>query len=129
MTKYIIDSYAWIEYLDGTDKGEKVKAVLSNEKNECYIIGLVFAEVVSKAKRRGGNWSIAAKAIKTMSQLLPMDFELSENAALIHAEKKQTMKDFSLTDAFVLAASKHLNAKILTGDEHFRKVKEAIFVR
>ncbi len=30
MTRYVVDSYAWIEYLDGSTKGARVEAFLRN---------------------------------------------------------------------------------------------------
>jgi len=46
--KYVIDAYAWIEYLIRSKTGEKVKSVLEKETNEIYTCAATVAEVVSK---------------------------------------------------------------------------------
>ena len=50
--KYIIDSFAWIEYLEGSKLGEKVREAILNKGNEIFSLNLCIAEVVSKAKRK-----------------------------------------------------------------------------
>lgn len=49
--KYIIDAYAWVEYLIGSKAGEKVRSVLDTENNEIYTCAVTVAEVASKTAR------------------------------------------------------------------------------
>jgi predicted nucleic acid-binding protein len=63
------------------------------------------------------------------SQVMNVDEELSKHAGLLHAEMRRTEKDFGLADAYVLATAKKLKSKILTGDLHFRNVKEAVLIK
>ncbi len=62
------------------------------------------------------------------SQIVNADEELSKNAGTIHAQMRIKEKDFGLADAYVLASAKKLKAKILTGDPHFKNVKEAFLI-
>jgi predicted nucleic acid-binding protein len=39
------------------------------------------------------------------------------------------MKDFGLADAYVLATARKLKSKILTGDPHFKGMKEAVLIK
>ena len=58
MSKYVIDSYAWIEYIDGTQTGRELQKLL--EKNEeVYTSVITVAEVVSKAARRNKDAKLA----------------------------------------------------------------------
>ena len=41
----------------------------------------------------------------------------------------KTIKDFGFADAFVLATARKLNSKILTGDMHFKSVKNAVLIK
>ena len=50
MTKHVIDSYAWIEYLNGTTKGKKVAQILETS-DEIYSCAITIGEVVSKIAR------------------------------------------------------------------------------
>lgn len=47
---------------------------------------------------------------------------------MLHAEIRQVEKDFGLADACVLATARKLKSKVLTGDPHFKNVKEAVMI-
>ncbi len=124
---YIIDSYAWIEYLDGSDKGDKVKEVLK-EQNSIHTTAITVAEIVSRAKRKDRDTVIAYQTVITNSNIINVNPEIAKETGLLHAEIKKEIKDFGLADAFVLQTARKLNAKIITGDPHFKGFKEAILI-
>lgn len=117
MTEYIIDAYAWIEYLEGTHAGETVEKII--EECECFTSAVTLAEVVSKAERSGKNSRIAFEAVTRNSRILPVGEETAYEAAIIHAKEKAKDKTFGLADAFILA-QRGKKQKILTGDPHFK---------
>lgn len=127
MSKHVIDAYAWIEYLDGTEAGRRVGALIENN-DEIFTCAMTIAEVVSKVSRKGKNVKIAYDILLSNSQIVNVDEELSLQAGLLHCEMRKTLKDFGLADAYVLAVARTFNAKILTGDPHFRGVKEAVMI-
>ena len=47
----------------------------------------------------------------------------------LYAKEKNKKPRFSMADAIILTTAIKLNAKILTGDEHFRDLKEAIMIK
>ena len=125
--KYIIDSYAWIEYLDGSAKGEKVKDILE-KNNEICIISLTIAEVISRAKRKDKDAVIAYETMTANSKIIDITSEMANDAGLFHAVIRKKIKDFGLVDSLILITAHKLGAKILTGDSHFRGFKEAILI-
>lgn len=128
MTKYVIDAYAWIEYLDGSDAGSKVSAIL--EKNDdVFTCAVTLGEVVSKVARMGKDAKVAYDVLLGNSQVVVVDEELSLQAGLLHCEMRKAAKDFGLADAYVLATARRLEAKILTEDPHFKLLKEAIMIK
>ena len=127
MTKHVIDAYAWIEYLDGSSKGKKVASLIENN-DDLYTCAVTLGEVVSKVARMGKDTKIAYDILVSNSQIVTADEELSLQAGLIHCEMRKTQKDFGLADAYILATAKKLKTKILTGDPHFRSVKEAVML-
>jgi predicted nucleic acid-binding protein len=128
MSKHVVDAYAWIEYLDGSEAGRKVGALLENN-GETYTCAMTIAEVVSKVSRKGKNVKIAYDVLLSNSQIVNVDEELSLQAGLLHSEMRKTLKDFGLADAYVLAVARTVKAKILTGDPHFRGFKEAVMIK
>ena len=129
MTRYVIDAYAWIEYLIGSDTGAKVYAILEKENIETYTCAVTVAEVVSKVAREGKDIKVAYDVLLSNSKVINADEELSKDAGLVHAEVRKTEKDFGLADAYVLATARKLKSKILTGDPHFKNMKETILIK
>jgi predicted nucleic acid-binding protein len=127
MTKHVIDAYAWIEYLDGSNSGKKVAAIIENN-DEIYTCAMTLGEVVSKVARKGKDAKIAYDVLLSNSQIITVDDELSLQAGLIHCEMRKTIKDFGLADAYILATARKLKSKIVTGDPHFQGIKEAIMI-
>ena len=128
MTKFIIDSYAWIEYLLSTEKGLKVKEILDNEENKIFTHILSISEVTSRISRAGENYSKSIETIITISEIIDVDINSSSKAGELHASVRKEIKDFGLVDAFILLAAKDISAKILTGDPHFKNMKEAVMI-
>ena len=90
---------------------------------------MTVAEVVSKAARKGKDAKIAYDVLTNNSKIINVDEELSFQAGLIHCEMRKTLKDFGLADSYVLATARKLSAKILTGDIHFKNIKEAVLLK
>ena len=128
MSKYVIDAYAWIEYLRGSRAGEKVRAVFEEENSEIYTCAVTIAEVISKTAREGQDVEVAYGVLLNNSQVVNVDEEVSRRAGLLHAEMRKIERDFGLADAYVLVTARKLRSKVLTGDPHFRGVKEAVLI-
>jgi len=125
--KIIMDAYAWIEYLDGTKKGLKVKEFLM-QPNEIYTSSFTIAEVISRSKRQEKNTDLVYQALSINSKIIQITPKIARDAGLFHAEMHKKIRDFGLIDSLLLVLARRLNAKILTGDKHFKQFKEAIFL-
>lgn len=125
--RYLIDTSAWIEYLEGSKEGEKVNNLLIKE-NEIYTISIIISEVVSKVKRKNSNTEIAYSSIIKNSKIFDLTPRVSKEAGLLHAEIKEKNRNFSLVDALILCSAKALKAKLVTKDSHFKSFKNIIFI-
>ncbi len=125
--KYLIDSSAWIEYLEGSLSGEMVNKILK-EQNEIYTTSLNIAEVVSKVKRKRGNSELAYEAIIKNSEITNITPKIAHEAGLLHASMKNKILGFSLADALIIKSAQNIKATILTTDNHFKQFKEAIII-
>jgi len=123
---YLVDSYAWIEYLRGSSNGEKVNKILNSK--DCFTLNLVISEVVSKLKREKKDYELAYTAIINNSKILFSSPKFSKEIGLLHAEMKSKSKNFGLIDAHLLFLSKEFNLKIITGDMHFKNHKNVLFL-
>jgi predicted nucleic acid-binding protein len=124
MTRYVVDSWAWIEYMDGSGLGRKVDKLISGNV-EVWTSVVSLAELASKYSRKGMDRRPVIDAVMTLSRLGVPDGEDAAEAGEIHAIEKRRSPNFSLPDSFVLQLARKIGAKVLTGDPDFRKVKEA----
>lgn len=126
--RYVIDSYAWIEYFNSSEKGSRVKKIVESQDNENFTSIITIAEVSSISKREGRDTELAYKILTNLSKIYFMSLEFSKEAGILHAEIRKKIKDFGLADAIVLLTARKLGAKIVTGDPHFKNFKEAILI-
>ena len=127
--KYIVDSYAWIEYFEGTNEGEKVKNFVENTENEIITNILNIAELSNYFKRKNLDFHKPYKILISFSKIYNFDVNFSKDAGYLCAEIRKEIRSFGLIDAFVLLTARRINAKIITGDRHFKSFKEAILIR
>ncbi len=128
MIRYVIDSYAWIEYFVGSDKGLLVKKIIESSENEVFSPIITVAEVISVCKRENRDFEEAYSNIIVLSKVYGVSVELAKEVGLLHAEIRKKIKDFGLADTFVLLTARKLGAKVVTGDPHFKGFKEVVLL-
>jgi predicted nucleic acid-binding protein len=128
LNKYIVDAWAWIEYFRGSEYGEKVNAILEDPTTDIYTCAITVAEIISKTARENRDVEAAYNMLLSNSKIIKLEEQLSKQAGLLHSKMRQTSKDFGIADAFILAAANKLEAKIITGDPHFKDLKNVIMI-
>ena len=125
--KYLIDSSAWVEYLEGSQVGEKVNQILK-EDNEIITLPINIAEVISYISRKKGDVKLAYDLIIKNSQQFNFTIRIAKEAGILHAKMKTENSSFSLADGFMIISAKRLSANLITKDHHFKQFKEAIII-
>lgn len=118
--EFVIDSYAWIEYFRGTEKGEKAREFIESGKSATCSI--VIAELSEKYTREGKNFEEDFKFILSSAKIVDLNKEIALSAGEINFENKKKIKNWGMSDAIILATANLLGAKVVTGDEHFRNL-------
>lgn len=127
MTDWIADSWAWVEYIRGSDKGKKLRDELESG-SEIFTHPVTIAELVSKFRRENLDVETVWKAVNSTSRVITVDSLDAKDAGLTHASTKAKRPNFSLADAFVLQSARKLNCRILTGDPDFDGITEAFLL-
>ena len=113
----LLDTYAWVEFLRGTAKGNKVKNFLN--ETQCFTCAISLAELSLWAINENLDGKKILDAVKKLSVIINPDNELLEAAGAIAYRKKLKFRNFGIIDAIILAASKSYSLKVVTGDMHF----------
>jgi predicted nucleic acid-binding protein len=128
--KYLIDSYAWIEYFMGSEAGEKVKPIIEGLE-EKLTPTICLAEIYAKTLK-AENRELAENQrtfIKERSALTPIDEATAIKSAEIDITMKKKIKGWGLADSIVYATGLIKGAEIVTGDTHFKNLKNVIFIK
>jgi len=123
--RYIIDTYAWVEYFKGTVIGRRIKGII--ERGENITPTIVLAEL----KKKFTDWNRTdfdekLSFIKLNSEVIPLD----EDVAILSGEIRATIniKNIGLVDCILIAMSRIYGFKVLTGDLHFKDLNEAKYL-
>ena len=122
----VVDAYTWIEFFRGTEKGKKLLLLL--EKTDLITPSIVIAELSFKYLKEKIDFSNRFNFIKTKSKISSLDASLAAIAGKIRYARKH-IEGWGIADSIILATSKFYKSKIITGDEHFRDLKEAIMIK
>ena len=129
--KFTLDTYAWIEYFEGSSIGAGVKVVIEQEDCELFTPSVVLAELsdaVVKGKIKQ-DWQDLARFVTFNTQIQEIDAELARDAGIIKNDLRKKHPDFGLIDAIVLATARKTNSKLLTGDAHLVGEPNVIDIR
>jgi len=67
--------------------------------------------------------------IRASSQIIDLDFETAVKAGKIDVDFKKKIKGWGLADSIVLCTARNVKGKVVTGDEHFHGLEEAIMMK
>jgi len=125
---YLLDTYAWVEYLIGSKKGIKVKKIIENEKNTLSTPENCISEIKLWCLANNEDFKKLFGIVKMGSVIEPINLINWLKAAEIRHGNRKEMKDFGLMDSIILAKQEEIKGIILTGDLHFKNKKNVEFL-
>ncbi len=125
---YIIDSYAWVEYFIGSQKGELLKKLFLNEQNRFATVECCLAEIYGWALKNNQDFDQLFKIIRANSSIIAITEHDWIDAGKERFEQRKAQRDFGLIDAVILIKQKEYRCTIITGDKHFKNVDNVVFL-
>ncbi|HEY0090156.1 MAG TPA: type II toxin-antitoxin system VapC family toxin [Candidatus Lokiarchaeia archaeon] len=116
-TTVTIDTSAWIEYFAGTPEGMIVKKYIDENAN-IFTPSICLMEIKNKYMREGHKFQDQIEFICNISSII----DLSKEIALKGADIKSKFNLYSI-DAIIYASSQIKKSTLLTGDHHFKDLK------
>lgn len=119
----LLDTSAWIELFQETDKTTVIKNVLERENN--FTSAVTFAEIVNWCLKNNKENRITEyiEGIKNGSTILDLNEAIIISAGKLNHERKKIVKNWGMLDSLILATSLLYNLKILTKDSHFKDLE------
>ncbi len=125
---FLMDTYAWIEYFLGSKRGEKVKKIIEDENNVIITPECCLAEIKGWAIRENVDFEELYTIVRKISDIRCILTQDWLEAATIRSEIRKIEKNFGMIDALILAQQKRTGCTIVSGDTHFRNLKDVIFI-
>ena len=122
----VFDTYAWIEYFLGSKKGENVKSIL--EEDNILTPSLVLVELSVKSAKEGWDFEKHLEFIKSKSLIVGINGEIIKQAGGFYVAMRKKNPSFGLIDALIFLVAKEHQAKIITGDPHFKNLENVEFL-
>lgn len=132
--KYVIDSYAWVEYFRASKAGEVAKGYIESEESATPTI--VVSEISRKLLMEVdlGNETEEGRLkrlefIRATTLIIDLDFGIAVEAGEIDSRMKKSARGWGLADSIILCTARATKGKVVTGDKHFKGLEETIFIR
>lgn len=127
-SEFVLDTHAWIEYFEGTTRGQPVRTmVLSGHAITPTIVIAELSDFFAKKKREG--WPDAFELITSKTHVIELNPFIAQKAGILKQQVRSQFKNnFSLPDAIILTTAQESNARVVTGDRHFKKLPGTVFL-
>lgn len=129
----VFDSYAWLEYAMGNPRAKDVTHYLENDEVEILTPSSVLAEVGDVLRRNAvakDTRNQVITYIKGKSLMVNIDSAIAESAGEINFTNKveKKIKNWGMLDSMVYAVAMGRRGRVLTGDPHFKDLKDVIYI-
>ena len=126
--RYVIDTFAWIEYFAGSAEGAKAKQYVESGRGITPTV--VIAELSQKYHKERIPFSERLDFVLGITRIVPLDTTTAQEAGVLSTDRKRHVKRWGLADSIILATARANTAKIVTGDEHFRDLaQETVMIK
>ena len=116
----VLDTWAWVEYWKGNDR---VLEFFEGPEGKITSM-MTIAELERLYGAEPDRMDLMVDKIRLRSRLVPVDIAIARAGGAI----RRSMNEGGIADAIIYATALMNHAKVLTGDAHFRKFSEVIFV-
>ncbi len=125
---YIIDTYAWVEYLIGSKKGGNVKKVLNDRKNQFITLSCCLGELRGWCLKEKNDFNKVYYVVRSNSGIEEIHTNDWVRAAEIRHEKRANIEDFGFIDSLILTKQEKYKCEVISGDKHFRGLRNVVYV-
>jgi predicted nucleic acid-binding protein len=128
--RYVIDSFAWLEYFMGSSRGAAAKEIIDSRTDEKFTPTICVAEVYVKSLKNEGETMAEARRnfMRDRGAVAPLNEDIAVEAAKIDVARKKEVRRWGLADSVVLATGRGLGAKVVTGDSHFDGLQDVMMI-
>lgn len=126
--KYVIDTFAWVEYFKGSPFGRNVLPYV--ESGNAITPMIVLAELSAYYTRTQLSlWEKNLQFVGTSTTLAEFSSDIAKAAGQTRQVMRRERPKFGLADAIIFETAKSLRASVVTGDPHFEGLPNTLFLK
>lgn len=132
-SSFVIDTYAWVEYLLGSEAGGAAKSYI--ESGSARTPSIVVAELrkwylreIEAGRRTEREMGLHMSFVESRSSVVPLDAPLARRAGEMDFMMKKRIRGWPMADSIILATAAASSSKVVTGDRHFRGLEEVVYL-
>lgn len=118
MANVVVDSYAWVEYAEGSEEGKRGREYIEGD-TALFTPAIVVAELSDRSTRTGRRTDWTERLypfIRRYTTVVPLDAAIAHRSGQAKWEMRESSPEAGLADAIVLATAREHDARVLTGD-------------
>lgn len=129
----MIDTYAWVEYLIGSEIGVKAKNYIERGRGLTPSIVLVelrkwYLREIESGRRSEREMQRHLAFVESATEVVPLDATLALKAGETDFLMKKRIRNWPIADSVIYATALSRAAQVVTGDKHFKGLNEAIYL-
>lgn len=126
-TGILVDTWAWLEMMSGSQRGDRARAVIRENSNICVSV-LTLYELRHRLEQIKNCESavLIIKQITDQAEVISIDAQIAFLGGSIKIQQTSQNTTMGAVDCLILATARIHNLKILTGDKHFTGCLETI---
>jgi predicted nucleic acid-binding protein len=132
-SSFVIDTYAWVEYLLGSKAGAKAKYYI--EGGSGLTPSVVLAELrkwylreIEAGRRSEREMQHHFAYIESVTEIVPLDGGLALKAGETDFLMKKRIRGWPLADSVIYATARSRAAQVVSGDPHFKGLEDVILI-
>ncbi len=130
---FVVDTYAWVEYLIGSPKGTGAKKYIEGGRAATPTIVLMelrkwFLRELEAERRTISEMNEAFDFIRASTVQIDLDEKLARVAGETDFVMKKKVRGWPLADSIVYATATTNGATVVTGDPHFKPLEHVVML-
>ncbi len=132
-SRFVIDTYAWVEYLLGSRIGGRAKKYIEDGNGLTPTVVLAelrrwYLREIEAGRRTEREMQSHFAFVESVTQTIPLDSPLALKVGETDFFMRKRIKDWPLADSVILATARSRAAQVVSGDSHFKDIEDVIFI-
>jgi predicted nucleic acid-binding protein len=130
---YVIDTFAWIEYLNGSNRGAAAREYIEDGRAATPTIVLFelvkwFLREIEADRRTPSQLNQTLEFAKARTLIVDLDERHARKAGETDFQMKKKIHNWPVADSVIYTTASTVGASVVSGDPHFKSLPDVIMI-